>query len=146
MVSTLMEFVNFLIEQGRHGQWKTADFQKSLETLLVIMAPAAPHICEELWCVTGHTYSVHQQSWPTWDEELACSQSTEIGVQVDGKLRGVVLASDGMGDEEVEAHAKSLPRVAAVISGRTIQNVIYVPGRMINFVTVNEQALEDGAG
>ena len=146
MVSTLMEFVNFLIEQGRHGQWKTADFQKSLETLLVIMAPAAPHICEELWYVTGHTYSVHQQSWPAWDEELACSQSSEIGVQVDGKLRGVVLASDGMGDEEVEAHAKSLPRVAAVISGRTIQNVIYVPGRMINFVTVDEQAPEDGAG
>jgi len=110
------------------------------------MAPAAPHICEELWHITGHTYSVHQQSWPSWDDELARSESYQIGVQVDGKLRGVVLASDGMGKEEVEAQAKSLPKVAAVLSGRAIQKVIYVPGRMINYVTLKDQTPKDGAG
>jgi leucyl-tRNA synthetase len=146
MISTLMAFVNLLIETGRQGHWKTADFQKSLETLLILMAPAAPHICEELWHITGQPYSVHQQSWPTWDAELARNESYEIGVQVDGKLRGVVLVSDGMEKEEIRAQAKNLPRVAEALIGGAIQEVFYVPKRMINFVTVKGPTLRDGAG
>jgi leucyl-tRNA synthetase len=143
MVSTLMEFVNLLTERGRHGKWKTIDYQKSLEALLVIMAPAAPHICEELWQMTGHEYSVHQQSWPTWDEELARSERCEIAVQVDGKLRGVVQVSDDIEKADVEQLAQNLPKVIQALAGRTVQKIIYVPGRMMSFVTSQNQPAED---
>jgi leucyl-tRNA synthetase len=135
MVSTFMEFVNLLTEKGRQGQWKTSEYHKSLETLLVIMAPAAPHICEELWKLTGHEYSVHQQSWPTWNDELARSERCEIAVQVDGKLRGVVQVGDDTEQAEVELQARRNPKVAQVLAGGITRKVYYVPGRLINFLT-----------
>ena len=144
MVSTLMAFVNLLTETGRQGQWKTVDFQAALETLMVIMAPAAPHICEELWQITGHAYSVHQESWPTWDAELARSEIDEVAVQVDGKLRGVVQVSEGMEIDEVEALARRVPKAAGALLGRTILKVVYVPGRLINFVSGINKVKEEG--
>jgi leucyl-tRNA synthetase len=135
MVSTLMEFVNLLSERARQGNWHTIDFQNSLETLLVIMAPAAPHICEQLWESTGHGYSVHQQTWPMWNDELSRTERCEIGVQVDGKLRGVLQVKEDLESIEVAQQAQGLPRVAQALAGRQIQKVIYVPGRTISFVT-----------
>ena len=95
MVSTLMEFANALGERQRAGAWRTATFHQALETLLVLLAPAAPHIAEELWQLTGHTGSVHQQTWPAWDAELARDEMVQIPIQVNGKLREVIeVASD----------------------------------------------------
>jgi len=127
--------VSTLSDRARLGNWQTIDFQTSLETLLVIMAPAVPHICEELWELTGHGYSIHLQPWPTWEEELACSERREIGVQVDGKLRGVLQVEDDLESEEVAQRAQEQPRVTQALGKRKIQKAIYVPGRMISFVT-----------
>ena len=135
MVSAMMEFVNLLSERARQGTWHTVEYQESLETLLVIMAPAAPHIFEELWMLTGHNYSVHQQIWPNWDEELARSANLEIAVQVDGKLRGVVQMRSDAEKTEVEQQAMGLPKVIQGLAGRSVQKVVYIPGRTINFVT-----------
>jgi leucyl-tRNA synthetase len=135
MVSALMQFVNLLSERARQRTWHTVEYQESLETLLVIMAPAAPHICEELWMLTGHNYSVHQQTWPKWDEELAHSENLEIAVQVDGKLRGVVQVKSDAEKTEVEQQAMGLSKVIQVLAGRSVQKVVYIPGRTINFVT-----------
>ena len=138
MVSTMMEFVNMLSDRARQGRWQTAEFQKALEILLVIMAPAAPHITEELWLQTGHTYSVHQQTWPSWDAELAQSDNFDVAVQVNGKLRGVVQVDGEIDQAEIEVRARILPKVNQALNGCVVRKMIYIPGRLLNFVTYGE--------
>jgi len=113
--------------------------------LLVIMAPAAPHISEELWQQTGHKYSVHQQTWPSWDAELAQSDNFDVAVQVDGKLRGVVQVDGEIDQVEVEAQARILPKVIQALNGRAVRKTIYIPGRMLNYVT-DEEIYPEGNG
>jgi leucyl-tRNA synthetase len=135
MVSALMEFVNILSERRRTGNWRTATFHTSLETLLVLMAPAAPHITEELWQLSGHTGSIHQQPWPTWDENMARDESIEVAVQVDGKVRVVITIQADTDQVEVEQQALASPKIRPFLAGREVTKVIYVPGRVLNIVT-----------
>ncbi|MGW8251263.1 MAG: class I tRNA ligase family protein, partial [Anaerolineales bacterium] len=135
MVSTFMEFVSFLFDEQRKGSWQTASFHQALETLLVLLAPAAPHICEELWHLTGHQGSVHRQPWSTWDAELAREQVVEIAVQVNGRLRDVLQVPAEVGKAQVEYSALSLDRVQSHIAGKKVVRTIYVPGKVINIIT-----------
>ena len=63
---------------------------KRFETLLLLMAPATPHLAEELWAAIGKGYSVHQQTWPEFDPDLAAEDEIEVAVQVNGKVRGQI--------------------------------------------------------
>jgi leucyl-tRNA synthetase len=134
MVSALMEFANFLGERQREGMWRTATFQHALDLLMVLIAPAAPHIAEELWSLTGHAGSVHSQPWPAWDAELARDEIAHIAVQINGKLRAVIEASPGAGREAVEAQARAHPKVQPHLEGREVARLIYVPGKILNMV------------
>ena len=71
MISALMEFVNLLGERHQTGNWRTETYHRVLETLIILIAPAAPYMAEELWHQTGHDGSVHIQDWPLWDAKLA---------------------------------------------------------------------------
>ncbi len=135
MVSTLMEFSNVLSERYRTGTWQTATFHQALDALMVLMAPAAPHIAEELWRLTGHDGSVHQQDWLAWDAELARDETVQIAVQVDGKVRQVIEVSVDAGQADVEALAYAEPKVQGFLAGRETVRVFYVPGRVLNIVT-----------
>jgi leucyl-tRNA synthetase len=135
MVSALMEFANLLAERHRTGAWRTATFYQSLETLLVLLAPAAPHISEELWQLTGHLGSVHQQSWPRWEAALARAETVQIPVQVDGKVRAVVEVPADAGEPEIKQQALSQAKVRQHLDGREVVKAIYVPGKVFNVVT-----------
>jgi leucyl-tRNA synthetase len=102
---------------------------------LVLMAPAAPHITEELWQLSGHTGSIHQQPWPTWDENMARDESIEVAVQVDGKVRVVITIQADTDQVEVEQQALASPKIRPFLAGREVTKVIYVPGRVLNIVT-----------
>jgi leucyl-tRNA synthetase len=135
MVSALMEYVNELGDRWRSDSWRTKTYFQALETLMVLLAPSAPHIAEELWFLTGHQGSIHQQSWPHWDADLAREEVVEVAVQVDGKLRTTLwIAVDNSKDEVLE-QVLGLEKVQGHIAGRNIKNVIYVPGRVLNLVT-----------
>jgi leucyl-tRNA synthetase len=135
MVSALMEFSNFLIDRQRAGAWRTAAFRQALDTLLILLAPAAPHIAEELWQQTGHKGSVHQQPWPEWDPRLAREQMLQVAVQVDGRLREVIEVQAGASEEQVRALALEQPKVQQHMQGREVERVFYVPGKILNIVT-----------
>ena len=139
MVSALMEFVNALAECQRAGTWRSATYHQALEMLLVLMAPAAPHFAEELWSLTGHSGSVHQQPWPSWQAELARQEMVEVAVQVDGRVRGVVTVPAAASQAEVEAQAKASAKVQPHLAGRALVKVFYVPGRILNMVTRPEK-------
>jgi leucyl-tRNA synthetase len=135
MISTLMEFVNALGERRRLGAWQTATFHQALETLLVLLAPAAPHLAEELWSLSGHQGSIHAQPWPVWDTYLAHDEMVSIPVQVNGRVRHLVEVAADAGEEEVQEIVLAHPKVREHIAGRRIARVIYVPGKILNVVT-----------
>jgi leucyl-tRNA synthetase len=134
MISALMEFTNLLYERVKTGEWQTNTFRESLETLLVLLAPAAPYITEELWVRTGHEFSIHQQSWPDYDEMLARVQTVEIPVQINGKMRGTIQAESQTLEAEALRTVVGTPEIRKYLDGRNITRVVYVPGKILNVV------------
>ncbi len=102
-----------------------------LEPFVLLLAPFAPHLCEQLWEKLGYHPSVSQQSWPTYDPALTVSERLTIPVQVNGKLRGKVEVAVEASQEEIEQTARQ--EVAAYLATPP-QKVIYVPKKLVNFV------------
>jgi leucyl-tRNA synthetase len=134
-VSALMEFTNLMSERKRAGAGQTSSFQEAQETFLVLLAPFAPHIAEELWHRGGHRDSIHQQAWPAWDEDLAREDSLQVAVQVDGKVRAVLAIDSDAGEETVKEQALAHPKVQQHLAGREVTRSIYVPGKILSFST-----------
>jgi len=110
--------------------------RRAIEDLALILSPFAPHLGEEIWSRLGggDRPSLAHVPWPQFDPELVREDTVEIGVQVNGKLRGVIkLAVDA---EEAAARETALaePRVAASLEGKTIKKLIYVKGKIVNFI------------
>jgi leucyl-tRNA synthetase len=135
MVSILMEFTNALLDRQHRDSWHTATFHNSLETLMLLLAPIAPHLAEELWVLTEHSGSVHQQAWPVFGTEDAPPRTIQVAVQVDGKARSVVEINPEMEPDLVQELVLGLPRVQQFLAARRVQRVIYIPGRIVNIVT-----------
>jgi leucyl-tRNA synthetase len=106
MVAHLMEFVNDLMRQKDDAVAQTAAWREALQTLALLMAPAAPYMAEELWSRLDKPFSVHNQSWPTWSEELAAEDTIEVAVQVNGKVRGHIQLPADAGDADALDTAK----------------------------------------
>ena len=112
-----------------------APVQEAIETLLLLLAPAAPHLTEELWERRGRPYSIHQQAWPVVDEGLAAADLIELPVQVDGKLRDRLLVAAATPEAEIERLALASERVQAHLDGQPPARVVHIPGRLVNIVT-----------
>jgi leucyl-tRNA synthetase len=106
-----------------------------LEAVLKLLAPFAPHITEEIWARTGHTGSIHASSWPDWDPNWVKSEGMAIAVQVNGKLRDVLEVSVDISQEELTELARANTKVAILLANNPVKKTIYVPGKIINFVT-----------
>jgi len=134
MIAALMEFTNYLSRVKEAGNVSDSDWRGSIDALLLLLAPTAPHLAEELWQRTGHSYSIHNQSWPVWDEELAKDEEITLVVQVNGKLRDRIAVSAAITEAEARQIALERQRVKAYLEGKEVTNIIYVPGRLINLV------------
>lgn len=147
------------------GKVKCAEWEQAIETLLKLLAPFAPHMTEELWSrLSGYQgtgtlgniapristprqpripttqypgyQSIHFQAWPVFDPELAKEEILKIPVQVNGRLRGIVLIneSEANNQEIVEAKAREIEAVNKHLDGKSAKKIIFVPARLINFV------------
>jgi leucyl-tRNA synthetase len=134
LVSALMEFVNLLAERQRLDRWRSATFHHCLEVLLVLLAPIAPYIADELWLLTDHARSIHQQTWPAWNPALAAEDQIEVAVQVNGRVREVIRLPLNADQSEALAVAQAQPRVSSHLVGHSIRNIIYIPGKILNIV------------
>jgi leucyl-tRNA synthetase len=132
----LMEFVNGLNKVREETPLVMRDprFAQALDTLLVLLAPMAPHITEELWQASGHAESVHEQAWPDYDPELLIDDIITIVVQVNGKVRDRLEVAHGISESELQKLAFASAKVMAATNGQAAKNVIHVPGRLINIV------------
>jgi len=134
MLAALMEFTNYLGKVRESRAVASSTWEESINTLLRLLAPTAPHLTEELWQKTGREYSIHNQSWPQWDEALAKEEEITLVVQVNGKLRDRITAPASLTEEEAKQLALERQRVKPYLEGKKITKMIYVPAKLINLV------------
>jgi leucyl-tRNA synthetase len=126
-ISALMVLVNDLTKE-------TVRPRAAVETLLLLLAPFAPHMAEELWKQLGHEKTLAYEPWPFADAKYLVKTEIEMPVQINGKLRGVIKVPPKSNQEIVTAAAKELPGFADWMVGKTIKKVIVIPDKLINFV------------
>jgi leucyl-tRNA synthetase len=128
-IAALMEYLNAVRAGGRKAT------RSEVEDLVVLVAPFAPHLAEELWDRLGHEGSIFDgANWPTFDAEKAADDTIKIAVQVNGKLRGTVETAAGSEQDAVVALAKAQENVTRHLAGSAIRRVIFVKDRLLNFV------------
>jgi len=127
-ISALMEYVNFLGNQSLVTSHQ-------LRVLVLLLAPFAPHLAEELWQeALKREGSAHEQAWPKYDESALEGGEVTIAVQVNGKTRGQVRVRKGATEQEAKNAAEINPAVARHLQGRTIKRIFFVPDRLMNIV------------
>ena len=134
MISALMEFTNHLSRVKETGAVTPSTWAEAIKALLLLLAPTAPHLTEELWQRLGYPYSIHNQPWPQWNEELARDEEATLVVQVNGKLRDRITVPLSITEAEAKSLAMASQRVKAYLEGRELLKTIYVPGRLVNLV------------
>ncbi|MDO8572544.1 MAG: leucine--tRNA ligase [bacterium] len=125
-VSALMIFIN--------GIEKAKPSKNQFGTLLLLLAPFAPHVTEELWETLGHKKSIHIEPWPKWDEAKIREKSVTIMIQVNGKVRGSFITPTGISEDDARAHALTEESVRKWTEGKDIKKVIYVKGKLVSIV------------
>jgi leucyl-tRNA synthetase len=105
-----------------------------LETFVLLLAPTAPHICEELWSMLGHEETLAYEAWQTFDPKLVVDETITIVVQVNGKLRSRLDVPSDMSKEDIEQLARNDEKAKSYYEGKEIRKVIVVPGRLVNIV------------
>lgn len=140
-VSWLMKYMNELSEcldlaKSRLGTERSLQlvFSEAVETLTLLVAPAAPHTADEIWESLGHSGFTYHAEWPVHNDDLAAEDSLTIAVQVNGKLRDTLQVPAASSKEEIEAAAQGSVKVKVYTDGKEIKKVIYVPGKLVNIV------------
>jgi len=134
MISALMEFTNHLVKVKEASTVASREWEDSVKILLLLLVPTTPHLTEELWQRTGHDYSIHNQRWPDWNEEIAKDEETTLVVQVNGKLRDRIAVPASISEDEARQLAMESQRVKPYLEGKEVSKVIYVPKKLVNFV------------
>ena len=134
MLAALMEFTNYLTKVREEGAVNASAWKEASDTLLLLLAPACPHIAEELWQYQGREYSIHNQSWPKWDEALAKDEEITLVVQVNGKLRDRIMVPASITEAQAKEKARGSQKVKVHLKDKEIVKTIYVPGRLVNLV------------
>jgi leucyl-tRNA synthetase len=106
----------------------------AVETYLVLLAPMAPHLAEEIWRALGHDDSVHLEPWPKYDPELTRDETVTVVVQVNGKVRDRLQVDAGTPEEEVRRLALEREAVTRHLGGKAPKKVIYVPDKLVSIV------------
>jgi leucyl-tRNA synthetase len=126
-IARMMEFVNFFTKEPSRPK-------SAMETLVLLLAPFAPHMAEELWQALGHGDSLAYHPWPVYDDAMTRATEIEVPLQVNGKLRGKVVVPAGSDEAALEQAARNHERLQELLDGKSIVKVIVVRDRMVNFV------------
>ncbi len=133
-VAALMKLRNKLTDARRAGEVPTDVWHEGFETLLVLLAPIAPHVTEELWYQRGHTESIHLQAWPEAERTIAQDETVTMIVQVDGKLRDRLDVARDISEDDAIAAALASARVQRYLDGGEPTAVVARPPNLVNIV------------
>lgn len=126
-IARMMEFVNFFTKSSVRPR-------SSMESFVLLLAPFAPHMAEELWQLLGGKETLAYVPWPEVNEAFLVEDSVEIAVQIMGKVRAKIEVAPGASKDDLELAAKSDARIAELLEGKQVHKVIVVPDRLVNFV------------
>jgi leucyl-tRNA synthetase len=132
-IAALMKLCNDLYEAKAKTGFKDSGWRAALESLVMMMAPFAPHAAEQLWHDLGHEDSVHRGHWPVLDEQYLVQDTITIAVQVNGRLRGTVEVAPDASQDTIVDIARADEKISAHITTEP-KKTIYVPGKLLNFV------------
>jgi len=133
-IASLMEYTNWINEKLNTKFINKSMWDKITKNLILLLAPFAPHISEELWVSQGNQYSVHNQNWPKWNAEYLSQDTKTIVIQVNGKFRDKIEVSSRKSENEIKEIVLQSDRVKQHISGKNILKIIYVKDKLINCV------------
>ena len=133
-IASLMELTNHLNRVWADSSIDAKTWRECTKKLMLMLAPMAPHMTEELWEMNGHPYSIHQQEFPTWDDDLAAEDVITLVLQVNGKVRDKIEVPAGIEESEAQALALASTKIQGFVEGKSVVKSVYVPGRLVNVV------------
>jgi leucyl-tRNA synthetase len=135
-IAALMELYNTITEREREGEaaGDRAAMDEAVRTLVILMAPFAPHIAEELWKRLGRTDGVLRQPWPIWNEAYLKTDEVTIVLQINGKVRSQIRVPADLDEEAVRSRALADGKIMDWMKGQPPKKVIYVKGKLVNIV------------
>jgi leucyl-tRNA synthetase len=133
-IAAMMQCTNDLYKLKTKGFGDQKTWRFALDSLVILLAPFAPHIAEELWHQLGHKDSVQVDHWPQYEDKYIVQDTVTIVVQVNGKLRSSILVDRSAEEADIVQAAQSDKKAAIYLDGKTIRKTIYVPQKLVNFV------------
>jgi leucyl-tRNA synthetase len=133
-IASLMEYTNYLNDLNNSSSISVAQWKNTIEILLLLISPIVPHISEELWNQIGNNFSIHQKKWPEYDEKLIINPTVTFIVQVNGKVRDKIIAPSDISEESIQKIALKSAKVLSHITDMSVDRIIFVPSKLINFV------------
>jgi leucyl-tRNA synthetase len=136
-IAQIMELMNAVdamkVDAGSSESCR-AVYRETIETLVVLISPFAPHVAEELWVELGHQPSVLSAPWPQVNEKALARDTIEIVIQLNGKIKNREVIPTRLTPREIEAHVLTLEPVKQMLAGLTIRKVVVIPGKLVNIV------------
>jgi len=129
-ISALMIFMNEIAPEQDHAR-------EVLEKFLLLLAPLAPHVAEELWQRLGHAKTLAYEKWPAYDDQYLVEDQVEMAILVGGKVRAKMVVSRNQNDDAIRKMSLEHPRVKDLLVGKVVKKVIIVPGRTVNLVVAD---------
>jgi len=133
-IAALMECTTALSRLKDGGGAATSEWADALRTLVLMLAPLTPHLAEELWERLAEPYSVHRQPWPVWDLAAVQEDHMTVVLQVNGKVRDRVTVPAGLDEARLREAALESDKVRKFLDGKSVEDVIVVPGKLVNVV------------
>ncbi|MGR3319292.1 MAG: leucine--tRNA ligase [Candidatus Anammoxibacter sp.] len=109
-------------------------FRECLDSMVILLAPLVPHICEELWELTGHSPSIFAEKWPSYDEKAIEVEEIEMPIQINGKVRSRLIAGINDSEDELKSKAVQDIKIKEFLAGKSVKKIVIVPKKLINIV------------
>lgn len=133
-IAALMELLNEISSYKSETEGDRFILHFSIKSIVLMLAPFAPHLSEELWEAIGEKSSIFEHSWPDWDKELAKEDEVELVVQINGKLRARLLVPVELSDDDAKYRVLKEPKIKEILNGKEVKKIIVVRGRLVNIV------------
>ncbi|HZG38653.1 MAG TPA: class I tRNA ligase family protein, partial [Nodosilinea sp.] len=130
-VSELMKLSNALTDSPAKS---SPVYSEGIRALVLLLAPFAPHLADELWHQMGHSESVHRSPWPVFDPSALAVDEITLVIQIMGKTRGTLEVPADSDKAALEKYARESEAAQRYLDGKEIKKVIVVPGKLVNFV------------
>jgi leucyl-tRNA synthetase len=134
-ISAIMELTNTLSSYSDQEEQDLPVVKEAIDTLLVLLSPFSPHICEELWHISGHTGSICQEKWPQYKADALIQDEIEIVIQISGKVKERIKVPANSSDDDLRQYSLNNAKIVELTKDKKIVKIVIVSGKLVNIVT-----------